>query len=65
MSGLPPVATASARFSPWTSYRYRLPRAALAELVEDYRAGRLDGELTLPADVRSLCRADSHYDSLG
>ena len=36
-------------------YRYRLHRAALAELVEDYRAGRLpDGRFTLPPDLRSL-----------
>jgi hypothetical protein len=42
-------------------YRYRLHRAALAELVEGYRAGRLDGELTLPADVRSLCPSGFAY----
>ena len=44
-------------------YRYRLHRAALAELVEGYRAGRLDGELTLPADLRSLCPSGFAYAS--
>ena len=44
-------------------YRYRLHRAALAELAEGYRAGRLDGELTLPADVRSLCPSGFAYAS--
>jgi hypothetical protein len=44
-------------------YRYRLHRAALAELVEGYRAGRLDGGLTLPADMRSLCPSGFAYAS--
>ena len=44
-------------------YRYRLHRAALAELVEDYRAGRLDGEMTLPAGMRSLCPSGFAYAS--
>lgn len=44
-------------------YRYRLHRAALAELVQDYRAGRLDGGLTLPADLRSLCPSGFAYAS--
>jgi hypothetical protein len=42
-------------------YRYRLHRAALTELVEDYRAGRLDGGLTLPADMRTLCPSGFAY----
>ncbi|KUL29699.1 hypothetical protein [Actinoplanes awajinensis] len=42
-------------------YRYRLHRAALTELVEGYRAGRLDGALTLPADIRSLCPSGFAY----
>jgi len=44
-------------------YRYRLHRAALAELVEGYRAGRLDGGLTLPAGMRSLCPSGFAYAS--
>ena len=44
-------------------YRYRLHRAALAHLVEGYRAGRFDGELTLPADMRSLCPSGFAYAS--
>lgn len=44
-------------------YRYQLHRAALGELVEGYRAGRLDGELTLPADMRSLCPSGFAYAS--
>ena len=44
-------------------YRYRLHRAALAELVESYRAGRLDGGLALPADMRSLCPSGFAYAS--
>nr|GID84100.1 hypothetical protein Ade03nite_30240 [Actinoplanes derwentensis] len=42
-------------------HRYRLHRAALAELAEGYRAGRLNGELTLPADMRSLCPSGFAY----
>jgi hypothetical protein len=42
-------------------YRYRLHRAALAELVDGYRAGRLTGELSLPADMRSLCPSGFAY----
>lgn len=42
-------------------HRYRLHQAALADLAEGYRAGRLDGELTLPADLRSLCPSGFAY----
>ncbi|GIE89523.1 hypothetical protein [Actinoplanes regularis] len=42
-------------------YRYRLHRAALAELAKDYRAGHLNGGLTLPADMRSLCPSGVAY----
>jgi hypothetical protein len=44
-------------------YRYRLHQAALAELVEGYWAGRLTGELTLPADLRSPCPSGFAYAS--
>ncbi|MFD1370877.1 hypothetical protein [Actinoplanes sichuanensis] len=45
-------------------YRYRLHRAALAELAQDYRAGRLDGGLpAVPADLRSLCPSGFAYAS--
>lgn len=42
-------------------HRYQLHRAALAELADDYRAGRLNGELSLPADLRSLCPSGFAY----
>ncbi|WP_229068749.1 hypothetical protein [Actinoplanes sp. DH11] len=44
-------------------YRYRLHRAALAELAQDYRAGRLNDGLTLPSDLRSLCPSGFAYAS--
>ncbi|GIF22242.1 hypothetical protein BJ973_002566 [Actinoplanes tereljensis] len=44
-------------------YRYQLHRVAFAELAEGYRAGRLDGELTLPSEMRSLCPSGFAYAS--
>ncbi|MBU2667052.1 hypothetical protein KOI35_26415 [Actinoplanes bogorensis] len=44
-------------------YRYRLHRAALADLVQDYRAGRVDGDVSVPADLRSLCPSGFAYAS--
>jgi hypothetical protein len=43
-------------------YQYREHRTALAELAEDYRAGRLpNGALTLPPDLRSLSPSGYAY----
>jgi hypothetical protein len=45
-------------------YQYREHRTALAELAENYRAGRLpEGELTVPPDLRSLCPSGYAYAS--
>ncbi len=41
--------------------QYRAHRTALADLVRDYRAGRLDGDLTLPPELRSLCPSGFAY----
>lgn len=43
--------------------QYRDHRAALSALARDYRAGRLDGTLTLPAGVRDLCPSGFAYAS--
>ncbi|MFI5496455.1 hypothetical protein [Actinoplanes sp. NPDC051859] len=42
-------------------YRYRLHRAALAELADDYQAGRLADGWALPTDIRSLCPSGFAY----
>ena len=43
-------------------YQYREHRTALAELAEDYRAGRVpEGGLTLPPDLRPLCPSGFAY----
>jgi hypothetical protein len=45
----------------YVGYQYRTHRTALAALAEDYRAGHLHGDLTLPGDVRPLCRSGFAY----
>lgn len=45
-------------------YQYREHRTALAELADDFRAGRLpEGDLTVPPDLRSLCASGYAYSS--
>lgn len=49
----------------YIDHQYRTHRAALVALAGDYRAGRLDGALELPADVRSLCPSGFAYADRG
>ncbi|SNY69569.1 hypothetical protein [Paractinoplanes atraurantiacus] len=42
-------------------HQYRAHRAELADLAEDYRAGHLDSDLTLPSGLRSLCPSGFAY----
>ncbi|MBM2614593.1 hypothetical protein JIG36_03370 [Actinoplanes sp. LDG1-06] len=55
------VATRQASQFDYVDNQYRIHRAALAELAEDYRAGRLHDMLTVPADLRSLCPSGFAY----
>jgi len=45
----------------YVDHQYREHRVALAELAEDYRTGRLEGEFTLPPDLRSLSPSGFAY----
>jgi hypothetical protein len=47
----------------YIDHEYRAHRTALSELAQDYRAGRLDGSLTLPHDLDSLCPSGFAYAS--
>lgn len=55
------VATRQHSQGDYVDYQYRTHRAALADLAWDYRAGHLDGSVTLPADVRSLSPSGFAY----
>jgi hypothetical protein len=48
------VATRQDSHGDYVDRQYRSHRAALTALAEEYRAGRLNGRLTLPPGVRSL-----------
>jgi hypothetical protein len=45
----------------YIDYQYRTHRTALIKLAQDYRAGRLDDNLILPPDVRSLSPSGFAY----
>ncbi|GAA0517348.1 hypothetical protein Ade02nite_84350 [Paractinoplanes deccanensis] len=45
----------------YVDYQYREHRTELAALAGDYRAGRLDGRLTLPPGLRSLSPSGYAY----
>jgi hypothetical protein len=47
----------------YVDYQYREHRTALAELAEEYRAGRLTGSVSLPPDLRSLSPSGYAYAS--
>jgi hypothetical protein len=57
------VATRQDSHGDYVDHQYRNHRAALTALAEDYRAGRLNGRLTLPPDVRSLSPSAYAYAS--
>ncbi|MEV4279912.1 hypothetical protein [Actinoplanes xinjiangensis] len=57
------VATRQDSEGDYIDYRYQAHRTALAALAEDYRAGRLRGEVTLPSDVRPLSPSGIAYAS--
>jgi hypothetical protein len=55
------VVTRQSRHGDYVDYQYRTHRTGLARLAADYRAGRLNGDVTLPPDVRSLCPSGFAY----
>jgi hypothetical protein len=59
------VTTRSHSQGDYIDYQYHQHRPALADLARDFRAGRLDGRLTLPPDVRSLSPSGFAYAARG
>lgn len=57
------VATRQDSHGDYVDHQYRSHRAALAALAGEYRAGRLNGRLTLPPEVRSLSPSAYAYAS--